>query len=198
MKRIVVTGGPCSGKTEALALAREALAEAGVRALFVPEAATDLILEGIAPWTLGSMKAFQVRVAQLELEREDAAAIAAAEQGIDLVIYDRGLCDGAAYLPEEEYREALDEVAIDHETALARYDAVFCLESLASFDSSAYSCDNNAARTESAEEAAVVDRRIRAAWEKHPRFTFVPCTADFDAKVRALCRGIAELATRSS
>ena len=193
MRRVVVTGGPCSGKTEALEEVRAFLAGEGVRAIFVPEAATDLILAGVAPWTCGSMKAFQVHVAKLELQREDDACNMAASQGIDLVVCDRGLCDGGAYLPADEYFDVLEEVGIDQETALSRYDAVFCLESLASFDPASYSCANNEARTETAEEAALVDERIRAAWDMHPRFTFVPCSDDFHAKVRALCGGLSQL-----
>lgn len=190
MKRVVVTGGPCSGKTEALDVLRGMLSDAGVNALFVPEAATDLIMEGIAPWTCGSMLVFQVNVAQLELQREDAAVEMAKSSGADLVICDRGICDGAAYLPMDDYAQMLEEIAIDHRTALGRYDAVFCLESLASGNPSAYTCANNEARTETAEEAAVVDERIRTAWGEHPCFTFVPCAKEFTTKVRALFDGI--------
>ena len=189
MKVIAITGGPCAGKTSAMDVLHERLGNVGVPAVFIPEAATELILSGVAPWTCASMLEFQTRVIALQLEREAAAHAQA--RGDTLIICDRGLCDSRAYLTDEEYREALGANGIDQAQALARYDAVFHLDSIAKDHPEAYTKDNNGARFESAEEAALVNERVVAAWSAHPNFHVLANRPVFSEKAEALCWAIA-------
>ena len=95
MEKIVVTGGPGSGKTTLI----EALAARGWAT--VPEAAIAVIaelndelgVEGQKRWRAGHLGAFQLRVMrrQVELERAGLAG------GADVLFLDRGLLDGLAY-----------------------------------------------------------------------------------------------------
>lgn len=52
--KIVITGGPCAGKTTAMSWIQNAFTKRGYRVLFVPETATELITGGVAPWTCGT------------------------------------------------------------------------------------------------------------------------------------------------
>ena len=134
MQSIVITGGPCSGKTSAIKVLRERLAAADIPALFVEEAGTDLILQGVTPQSCGCMRLFQLEVAKLQLEREAAARAEAEKAGLaaeTLVVCDRGIADGAAYLSPEEYAWVLQSIGLSAQDALLRYDAAFCLESTA-------------------------------------------------------------------
>lgn len=197
MKTIVITGGPCSGKTSALDVLRTRFEQAGRAAVFVNEAATDLILNGISPTSLGSMLPFQKEVAKLQLRREAEAREEAAALGANtLIICDRGIADGAAYLKPEEYAQVLDTIGISSQEALERYDEVYCLESIAKGGktNSAYTTANNSARSETPEEAAALDSRTQAAWETHPHYHFLPNTESFEEKIAPLIQGIMELA----
>ena len=49
--KIVITGGPCAGKTTALSWIMNSFTEKGYVVLIVPETATELINGGVAPWT---------------------------------------------------------------------------------------------------------------------------------------------------
>ena len=49
--KIVITGGPCAGKTTAMTWIQKEFEKKGYRVLFVPETATELITGGVAPWT---------------------------------------------------------------------------------------------------------------------------------------------------
>ena len=51
--KIVLTGGPCAGKTTALAYAAEKLREKRINTLTVEECATKLILSGKTPQNMG-------------------------------------------------------------------------------------------------------------------------------------------------
>ena len=49
--KIVITGGPCGGKSTAMSWIQKAFTQMGHTVLFVPETATELITAGVAPWT---------------------------------------------------------------------------------------------------------------------------------------------------
>ena len=105
MKVMTITGGPCAGKTSAMDVLRERFECAGVRAVFIPEAATDLINAGVAPWTCPSMLEFQTRVIALQIEREAEALRRARATHAAVVICDRGLCDSRTYPFDAEHVE---------------------------------------------------------------------------------------------
>ena len=208
MKKIVITGGPCAGKTSALAHVSEQLRRAGVPTLIVPEAATDLILQGIAPWTCPSVLDFQTRVIALQLARENALtqlvgamtrsttetstrkAGDSSQQPEPVLICDRGVCDSHAYLTDEEFSQALADNGLDEASALARYDAVVHLKSIAKDNPNAYTRQNNDARFEDADEAAKADERGIRAWTLHPVFHVIGNFPTFEEKARALCTAI--------
>lgn len=171
---------------------RERLGIGGVRAIFVPEAATELILSGVAPWTCDSMREFQTRVIALQLEREATAFGQAALDG-SIVICDRGICDSRAYLTEEGYQRALESNGIIHDQALCRYDAVFHLDTVAKDYPSAYTKANNDARFENAQEAVLANERVIEAWSEHPSLHVIGNFDSFDEKADALYEAIMDV-----
>ena len=68
--RIVLTGGPCAGKTSALARIQNEFSKLGYFVIFVPEAATEAILSGASPRTLINNVYFQKIHMQLQLKHE--------------------------------------------------------------------------------------------------------------------------------
>lgn len=68
--KIVITGGPCAGKTTAMSWIQNAFSQMGYAVLFVPETATELISGGVAPWTCGTNADFQKCQFRLRLEKE--------------------------------------------------------------------------------------------------------------------------------
>jgi predicted ATPase len=156
--RVVITGGPCAGKTELWRFMSEAFPQ-GVP---VPEAATDLILAGRSEESLG-LENFQraVYARQLELEEE------ALKKG-RLLICDRGLLDGAAYLPE-----LLSLAGIRPEEAGGRYGMVIQLEVIRDPQAYAAHCSTNPARHEGHARALVLEGRLREIYERHPFYVFL-------------------------
>ena len=68
--KIVITGGPCAGKTTAMSWIQSNFTKLGYTVLFVPETATELITGGVAPWTCGSNVEYQKCQMKLQLEKE--------------------------------------------------------------------------------------------------------------------------------
>ena len=76
--RICLTGGPCAGKTTALATLNLHLKQLGYRVLLVPEAATILMHGGAfiqtPKMTLSYAVKFQISLMRLQMQLEDIFA----------------------------------------------------------------------------------------------------------------------------
>jgi predicted ATPase len=173
---VAISGGPGGGKsTVAAALAREF----DGRVVVVPEVATHL-LGGFFPSIAGpdDRRAVQRAIYHVQLNLE---AVHRARQATDAVlVFDRGLIDGAAYWPDgtDAFFEA---VSVEAREARERYDAVVFLESAAQ---GGFAIDQgNAARTEQRREAVRLDSLLYELWSPHPRFAFVAHTPSFEDKV---------------
>ena len=67
--KIVITGGPCAGKSTAMSWVHNAFIEMVYTVLFVPETATELITGGVAPWTCGTNAEYQKCQLELRLKK---------------------------------------------------------------------------------------------------------------------------------
>ena len=70
IRKIVITGGPCAGKTTALSWIANNLPQKGYTVLFVPETATELIGGGLTPWGCGTNLDYQRCQMELQLTKE--------------------------------------------------------------------------------------------------------------------------------
>lgn len=192
--KIVITGGPCAGKSTAMSWIQNAFTQMGYTVLFVPETATELITGGVAPWTCGSNGEYQKCQLRLQLDKERVFEAAAKTMKVDkvLIVCDRGALDNKAYMNELEYAAALDYLQLDEVTLRDGYDAVFHLVTAAKGAAEFYTTANNAARTETVEQAIWLDDKLIAAWTGHPHLRVIDNTTDFEAKMKRL---IAEIST---
>ncbi len=186
--KIVITGGPCAGKTTALSWIQNAFTQEGYRVLFVPETATELIGGGVAPWTCGSNVDYQKCQVKLQLEKEAIFHQAAGTMSCDkiLIVCDRGAMDNRAYMTELEFQEVLRAVEKTEVELRDSYDAVFHLTTAAKGALSAYTLANNAARTETPEEATALDDKLLSAWTGHPHLRVIDNSTDFQEKLKRL------------
>ncbi len=188
--RVVLTGGPGGGKTTAADLYRR---EIGAEVVVVPEAATLLYAGGFPRvGELDVRKATQRAIYHVQTNLEDAQA---AHYCSRVLICDRGTIDGAAYWPgrSEGFFEHLGTTL---EAELARYDAVIFFETAAVGGISIEG--GNPMRTESLEEALVIDRKLRDLWQKHPRFIFIPHDTSFLRKVSSGLKELAKVVAESA
>ena len=81
LTKIVITGGPCAGKSTAMSRIQDEFTRMGYTVLFVPETATELITGGVAPWTCGTNAEFQQCLLKLQLEKEAVFETAAQTMG---------------------------------------------------------------------------------------------------------------------
>ncbi len=191
--KIVVTGGPCGGKTTALSRIQRDLSHLGYTVLIVPETATALISGGVAPWTCGSNEEYQKCQMRLQLEKERVFERAASTMGSQkiVIVCDRGELDNKAYMNDDEFAHVLEYLETSEIELRDSYDAVFHLVTAAKGAEEFYTLANNEARYESIEEAAALDDKFIEAWTGHPHFRVIDNRSDFEEKMRALVHEIA-------
>lgn len=192
IRKIVVTGGPCGGKTTALSRIQRDLGRLGYTVLVVPETATSLISGGVAPWTCGTNEDYQRCQMRLQQEKERVFEEAAASMPDDkiLIVCDRGQLDNKAYMRPDEFERVLASLGLNEAELRDGYDAVYHLVTAAKGAEEFYTLENNAARYESVEDARVIDDRFIEAWTGHPYFRVVDNRSDFETKMRQLIREI--------
>jgi predicted ATPase len=177
-RRVAISGGPGGGKsTVAAALHREF----GERVIVVPEVATHL-LGGFFPSIDGpdDRRAVQRAIYHVQENLEAVHRARVAEDGV--LVFDRGILDGAAYWPDGA-DAFFEKVCGDAQQARERYDAVVFLESAAQ---GGLAIDGgNPARTEQRREAVRLDSLLYELWSPHPRFCFVGHSESFETKVES-------------
>ena len=186
--KIVITGGPCAGKTTAMSWIQSHFAKLGYTVLFVPETATELITGGVAPWTCASNVDYQKCQLKLQLEKEKIFEQAASTMPADkvLIVCDRGALDNKAYMTALDFACVLETLGLKEVELRDEYDAVFHLVTAAKGAEQCYTTANNAARTETPEQAAALDDRLIAAWTGHPHLRIIDNATDFEDKLKRL------------
>lgn len=193
--KIVITGGPCAGKTTALEHIRTVFSAKGYTVVFIPETATELISGGIAPWTTYTNQDFQHCLLMLQCEKETYFTWGAERlKGSDkiLLVCDRGAMDNKAYTYNDEFSNILNLLNTTEEALLSRYDAVFHLVTAAKGAEKFYTLANNNARYETIEEARALDERLINAWKNHPHHVIIDNSSDFKSKLICLTNKISE------
>ena len=186
--KIVITGGPCGGKSTAMSWVQNAFTQKGYKVLFIPETATELITGGIAPWTCGSNGEFQKCLLRMQLEKEKTFEQAAKTMNTEkvLIVCDRGALDNKAYMNSLEFAQVLEYLGMSEVDLRDNYDAVFHLVTAAKGAAEFYTTANNNARTETVEEAAAIDDKLIASWTGHPHLRVIDNSSDFGEKLKRL------------
>lgn len=192
--KVVITGGPCAGKTTAMSWIQSNFTKLGYTVLFVPETATELITGGVAPWTCGSNVEYQKCQMKLQLEKEKIFEQGAASMPVEkvLIVCDRGALDNKAYMTDLDFSCVMEAIGCNEVELRDNYDAVFHLVTAAKGAEKFYTTANNAARTETVEQAAALDDKLIAAWTGHPHLRIIDNATDFEDKLKRL---IAEISS---
>lgn len=196
IKTIVITGGPCAGKTSAMEWIKRDIARLGYRVLVIPETATEFISGGVCPWTCGTNYDYQVVQMHLQREKErcykKAAGTMEAQADKILIVCDRAMYDNMIYMTKDEFYSILEKMETTEEEVLGAYDAVFHLVTAAIGTSAFDTGLNNEIRYEDAEQSRVMDEKFIQSWAPHPKHYKVASSEDFEQKMKTLINGISD------
>ncbi len=162
--RIVITGAPGSGKTEFLNRLRTYPELNGFA--FFDELARQLLAEN--PSLRTRRREFHQEIYRRQIAREEAV------RGKSFVT-DRGTVDAFAFHPET-VQDVNTTIAAEYQ----RYDLVIQLGSAAALGAPYYVQDD--IRTESIEDALIIEAALRSVWSSHRNYIFIDAKEDYEAK----------------
>lgn len=190
---IVITGGPCSGKSTGMSYLTQKLKELGFAVLVVPELATEIIMAGAKGGGNISIFDFQEALLLEQLARQKFYRTLAQKIRNDkiVILFDRGVLDIKAYIHRDGWEAMLQDNNLS-EIGLRdkNYDAVIHLRSAAIGAEEFYTISNNSARLESLEEAATMCEKTLHAWVGHPHLHVIDNSTDFDGKLKRVLQAV--------
>ncbi|KAK3254104.1 hypothetical protein CYMTET_36666 [Cymbomonas tetramitiformis] len=191
--RVVLTGGPCAGKSTALSMLRDRLRNLGWTVVTAPENATLLFtaIGGFdARWAeqeekLAQMQAIFLR-AQIAME-DNLLALAKMKGGKVVLLCDRGALDGRMFLEDRAWESAVQQCGVtEAELRDQRYDMIVHMVTAASGAPEFYEWgpgSKNPERFHDLEQAAESCRRGQESYKGHPYVRVIDNSTGFDRKV---------------
>ena len=201
MKRIVLTGGPCAGKTTALVRVIDHFNSLGFRVFCVPEVPTIYSLAGWNYLTPNRQLYFEgeraILETQLTLENQFERLASVCKKPV-LIVCDRGTMDISAYMSPQEWEDITSQTGVNSNQLRERYDAVLHLVSAADGAEQYYTTATNSTRYEKADEeglriARELDKKVIKAWSGHPHLRVINNHDDFERKMQRVIREISNV-----
>ncbi len=201
IKKIVLTGGPCAGKTTALVRIIEHFSSLGFKVFTIPEVPTLFTQAGMNYLTKNKAFFYEGEKATLEIQMllEDKFMRMAREcQKSCIIVCDRGALDISAYMEPEMWEDITRSVGTSTHELRDRYDAVLHLVSAADGAEQYYTTANNASRNESNDDeglriARMLDKKVIRAWTGHPHLRVINNHDDFEAKMHRVLKEISHV-----
>ena len=199
--RIVLTGGPCAGKTTALVKVIEHFSSLGFKVFTIPEVPTMFTQAGMDYLTTNREFFYEGEKATLEVQlalEDKFLRMAEACSQPCIIVCDRGTMDISAYMTKDMWEDITRAVGTSTAELRGRYDAVLHLVSAADGAEQFYTTSNNASRNEPADEkglqvARMLDKKVIGAWTGHSHLRVINNHDDFDAKIKRVLKEISNV-----
>jgi predicted ATPase len=197
IKRIVLTGGPCGGKSSSMSHLSEFLRAHGFSVYLVPEAATLMMQAGVsfANCTRDQLIDTQAELCRVQLSLEDSMyRLALQHTSPAVILSDRGAMDGKAYLESDMWNDMLKRNNWTTRTLReGRYDGVAHLITTAVGAMEHYNNANNRMRSEKPEEARKIDETLQQAWLGHPHVALFDNSTNFAGKLQRVTEWVCSM-----
>lgn len=188
--KLVLTGGPCGGKTTGQARLCTFFENLGWKVFRVPETATVLLSGGIkfSDLTTDEAYKFQENLLRTMIQIENTFF----ELGKSctrncLIICDRGVMDASAFVSKEKWERMMKSNSWNPvELRDNRYNHIVHMVSAANGAEAFYSTEDHACRSEGVDLARELDYKSAAAWIGHPYFDVIDNSSDFESKVNRM------------
>ncbi len=193
IKKIVLTGGPCAGKTTALVKVIEHFSSRGYKVFTIPEVPTIFLQAGMDYLTKNQDWFYEGEKSTLEIQlafEDHFTRMANTIDGPVVIICDRGALDISAYLSTEMWEKITGLCNVTTQQLRDRYDAVLHLVSAADGAEQYYNTTSNEVRTEGIEKARLLDRKVIQAWSGHPHLRVINNHDNFDTKITRVLKEI--------
>lgn len=185
--KICLTGGPCGGKSTALAKIERKLTDMGYKVFIINEVATRIINSGIKPFGDDSISMLDFEEIMLKEQLTEEECYEKVAKLIDrkcVILCDRGIFDIKSFISDEEFDSLLNKYNLSKLELIDSYNLVINLDTVAKGAEEFYTTDNNEARSEGIKDAIIRDDRCQEAWSPHSNFKVIDNSTNFEEKVK--------------
>ncbi|XP_013382936.1 TRPL translocation defect protein 14 isoform X2 [Lingula anatina] len=184
--KLVLTGGPCGGKTTGQSRLCSFFETIGWKVFRVPECATVLMSGGVKWMEMNDNDIFQFQEnlikCMMQIEKTYCELAQMSTKNC-LIICDRGIMDATAYMKPEQWEEMKMKNGWNEiELRDNRYNQVIHMVTAAKGAEKFYSTEH-AVRYESPDVARNLDDMASQAWVGHPYYDVIDNSTDFEAKL---------------
>ncbi|BFZ18641.1 hypothetical protein BsWGS_21680 [Bradybaena similaris] len=193
---VVLTGGPCGGKTTGQIRLSTFFENLGWKVYRAPESALIYLGGGVRFADLTREQAFKFQediIRTMMVVEESFHRLAAGRKQDTLLICDRGVMDGSAYLPKEDWVK-MKELNQWNDVDLRdnRYNHVIHMVSAAKGAEAFYSVADHKTRSEDLEGAKILDSITANAWVGHPYYDVIDNSTDFETKISRMIAAVCQ------
>ncbi|XP_017031593.1 TRPL translocation defect protein 14 isoform X3 [Drosophila kikkawai] len=194
--KIVLTGGPCGGKTTGQSRLCTFFENLGWKVFRVPETATVLLSGGVKFSDLTEKEAykFQENLIRTMVQIENTYfELGNSSTRNCLIICDRGVMDASAYISKDKWEKMMAGNKWNPvEMRDNRYNQILHLVSAANGAEDFYSTEDHACRSEGVDLARELDYKSAAAWVGHPYFDVIDNSTNFEAKMNRMIESVCQ------
>lgn len=192
--KVVLTGGPCGGKTTGQSRLCTFFENLGWKVYRAQETALVLMSGGVKFSELSKEQAFKFQEnlikTMMQVENTYFDLAQTCPQNC-LVVCDRGLMDGSAYLPPEDWERMKQENGWSEvDLRDNRYNQIIHMVSAACGAEPFYTCAGHKTRSEDIGVARHLDKCTSQAWVGHPYYDVIDNTTDFEEKIYRMIHAV--------
>ncbi|KAK9876990.1 hypothetical protein WA026_016019 [Henosepilachna vigintioctopunctata] len=194
--KLVLTGGPCGGKTTGQTRLCTFFENLGWKVFRVPETASVLLSGGIKFSDLSEDEAvlFQENLLKTMIQIENTFfELGRTSSRNCLIICDRGTMDASAFISKGKWENIMRENDWNNvELRDNRYNQIIHMVSAAHGAEEFYSTEDHSCRSEDVEGARYLDSKAAAAWIGHPYYDVMDNSTDFEGKIRRMIGAVCQ------
>lgn len=189
MKKILITGGACAGKTTVLNIIKNYLEQNNYTVFIVEEVPTELIEKGITSQKLGK-KEFLTLIIQTQINNEKKYNKKYRNKDKTIIIFDGSPIDSLKFITRNELDFILEKYNKKFEDFIDNYDGILFLQTVAKKYPELYSNENNKARLTNIEDAIKRNDKLLKEYEKYDITYVINSYKNFDIKKAKIIESI--------
>lgn len=186
MKKILITGGACAGKTTVLEIIKNYLINNNYNVNIIEEVPTRLIYDGITPDKIGKMK-FQELIIKTQIDNERNCNY----DGV--VILDGSPIDSMKFITREEFDAFAEKYNTNFEKIINGYDGIIFLETVAKDFPELYSNENNKARLTDIATAVIRNDKLFNIYNSSSKIYLIKPDIDIEVKKKNVINVITKI-----
>lgn len=189
--KIVLTGGPCSGKTTSIQRIASEFREKGYNVIIVPDSASLLINSGVKNFGVDGINLYDFQKCIIDMQMNlERIIIDSLDTDLETIaLCDGGIIDGKAFMDDEDFTSLLKDFHLNELDISVSYDMVIHLRSFALGKEQFYTFNTG----EEIEEAKKLDQKILESWAGHSKLRVVTNDGSFEEKMNRVCDNIYDL-----